>query len=201
MTGAGQLRFAISARHSKSPGFGLRLLRGTLRAVARVLRPIFIAIWAITFKWWLPPLYDWKVRRNLSAEIRDTMSFLFVERHGQFIRVPRRVGAHRIFAEVTVSAEGLVFCFHPRANRDESGITVSVAPARAPRDSFDLSVALRAGNPALPSNDVWWWRLANLSDPLRAEFDWLKSAFAETQFEMTKREMRNVAIYGRAKRT
>lgn len=129
------------------------------------------------------------------------MSFLFIERDGQLIKVPREASAHRIFAEVAVSAEGLVFYFHPRANRDESGIAARVAPMHAPRDSFDLSVALRAGNPALPSNEIWWWRLANLSDPLRAGFDRLKAAFAKSQFETTKQLMRNLAIYGHAQRT
>lgn len=129
------------------------------------------------------------------------MSFLFIERHGQFIKVPRKASAHRTFAEVAVSAEGLVFYFHPRPFRDESGIAASVAPMHAPRDSFDLSVVLRTANPALPSNDIWWWRLANLSDPLRAEFDWLKAAFTVNRFETTKQLMRNVPIYRYGKRT
>jgi hypothetical protein len=166
-------------------------------SAARTIIPLARIGWKAAFAWWLVPLFYWKRRREFTAEIRETLSFLFVERAG-IVKSPRP--GHPVLGEVAIAADGLVFYFSPLANPSESGVDALVAPQHAPRDSQHLTFALMAVDPAVPIESRLWSSLAVISMYLRPRFDSLKQAFSREQFEATKQRVRNLAIHENATR-
>lgn len=166
-----------------------------------------VVVWPFVFLWragimsWLGPLLNRRTRRELAAELRETLGFLSQERGGRIITNPSAEARYPHSVDIVIAADGLLFYFWRIANPDEYGVRAQVAPAHAPKDSQDLSFALMTSDPTVPVDRRGWVSPSTIAQYLRPGYDLLKLALSPENFEKTKQRIRHIEIHGSSVRT
>jgi len=138
------------------------------------------------FGWWLAPLLQRKANTALGDDVQENLYFLYTK--GQPIKEnwPRALPFD--YASVDIVFENLRFCF----TRGRGELNVSVAPRRAPHESYQLAVIIAA----LDSTDIMQVRhlngLSEVGDLLRARLDELNGAFSESRYPEFKKKLLSV---------
>jgi hypothetical protein len=144
----------------------------------------------LTFQWWFDERASNRVQRDLETEVRENVSFLFLDEGAQVI--PNNPPPPRVFdlAQVTLKLRDLLLIFI----RGRGELFVHVAARRAPRDWHELSRVLAAIGTPVSEFRRSPLDLFAVDRLLRLHMTEIKTAFSDEQYANTLDRLRDIQI-------